>query len=303
MNNLKFQYMKKVILIILFLVSYLTNCQIKATVIDSKTGRVIPYVNIWIKDKNIGTTSNEEGKFVLNNIEKFQKIVFSAIGYETLTLKASTIGNKVKLKPKITVLPKVIISYRKKTKEITIGKFKKSKINFYFSCGKNPWIVARYFNYKTEYDTTPFLKTIRILTKSKVKNSKFIVRLYNVNKDGKPEGYLYNKNIIGVAKKGKHITTIDLSNLKIKFPKQGFFIAIEWLIIAPNKHRFKYKMNDIIFKEISYEPSIGTIPSKTNENSWIFIGGKWKKVWKNNGPLKRYRNKYNLPAIELTLTN
>lgn len=54
---------------------------------------------------------------------------------------------------------------------------------------------------------------------------------------------------------------------------------------------------------ISYEPSIGTIPSETDENSWIFNQGKWRKVWKNNSPIKSYKYKYGLLAIELVLTN
>jgi hypothetical protein len=57
-------------------------------------------------------------------------------------------------------------------------------------------------------------------------------------------------------------------------------------------------------KGTSYEPAVGTIPAETDENSWRFNQGKWRKVWKNNNEtMKKYRNKYNLLAIELTLTN
>ena len=56
-------------------------------------------------------------------------------------------------------------------------------------------------------------------------------------------------------------------------------------------------------KGISYEPSIGTLPTETDENTWIFNKGKWQKIWKNKGSLKRYKGKYNLIAVELTLTN
>jgi hypothetical protein len=62
-------------------------------------------------------------------------------------------------------------------------------------------------------------------------------------------------------------------------------------------------------KGISYEPSIGTVPSETDENSWIFNQGKWRRIWQNKDPnkkirySKKYRNKYSLIAIELSLTN
>lgn len=57
-------------------------------------------------------------------------------------------------------------------------------------------------------------------------------------------------------------------------------------------------------KGISYEPSVGTVPTKTDENSWIYSQGKWRRVWKNNSTaLDRYKDKYSLLAIELRLTN
>jgi hypothetical protein len=56
-------------------------------------------------------------------------------------------------------------------------------------------------------------------------------------------------------------------------------------------------------KGISYEPAVGTVPAETDKNSWIFNKGKWRKVWKNNGGIKKYNGKYSLMAIELTLSN
>ena len=215
------------------------------------------------------------------------------------------------MKSQITELEEIIVSSKKINKELVIGKFKKSKINHYFSCGRQPWISARFFNYKTEYKETPYLNKIKVLTKSNIKDAKFNIRLYDIHENGEPENYIYDQNIIGVAKQGKSVTEIDLSELDIKFPEKGFFIAIEWLIIEGNTHKYTYKMYNSK-KELSgvaYEPSIGTIPSETDKNSWFFIRGKWRKVWQNNSPskkfkyAKKYKNNYSLIAIELSLSN
>ncbi|WP_232731449.1 hypothetical protein [Tenacibaculum sp. SZ-18] len=190
---------------------------------------------------------------------------------------------------------------------MTIGEFKKSKINSYFACGTHPWISARFFKYKPVYKKTPYLKKLRILTNSDVKNPKFNIRLYGINEKGAPENYIYDENIIGIAKKGKKITEVDLSKLNIEFPEKGFFTAIEWLIIEENKYEYKYTMKGSRkkIKGVSYEPAIGVIPTETNENSWRLNKGKWSKVsGKNdNESFKKYRNKYNQLAIELILTN
>ncbi len=299
--------MKRLVTILLLCCTQYCLGQIKSVIVNSETQEPIPYVNIWIENENIGTTSDENGVFSLNS-ENTKNIIFSAIGFETTKINTENIQGKVSLKPKNIELSEVIITPQKRSQKLVIGKFKKSKINHYFGAGgsKTPWIVARYFPYKSEYKNTPFLMKIRMLTDSDVKNAKFNIRLYRVDKNGKPSAYLYDKNIIGIARKGKHITEFDIADLQIKFPQEGFFIAVEWLVIPENKHEYSYTMKGSKkkYKGFSYEPAIGTVPTPTNENTWIFVAGKWKKIPTKAGEdLKRYKGKYNLLALELTLTN
>jgi len=297
--------MKKLLAITILLISNLCFSQLKSVIIDSETKEKIPYVNIWVENENIGTTSNEKGEFELE-IDGTKIILFSAIGFETRKIASDLIKNVLELKPLVTELEEVVIKLKKETKKLKIGKFRKSKINHYFGCGATPWISARFFKYSNEYDLTPFLNKIRLLTESDVNDSKFNIRLYGINENGEPEGYIYDENIIGIAKKGKKITEINVSNLNITFPEEGFFIAIEWLVIENNKYEENYNIQGVgkNITGISYEPAIGTVPTETDENSWIYIQGKWKEIGiNNNGILKNHKNKYDLLAIELTLTN
>ncbi|CAM1369939.1 carboxypeptidase-like regulatory domain-containing protein [Tenacibaculum xiamenense] len=296
--------MKKLLVITFLHIPILSFCQLKSVIINNQTKEKIPYVNIWVENENVGTTSNEKGEFKLE-IDDTKIIIFSAIGFETKKISSDSIKEPLELKPITTELDEIIISSKKSTQELTIGEFKKSKINHYFGCGIKPWITARFFKYNEQYANTPFLKKIRILTKSNVKDSKFNIRLYNINKNGEPENYIHDQNIVGIAKKGKKTTEIDVSELNIEFPERGFFIAIEWLIIEENKHEYNYTMKDSRKKleGISYEPAIGTIPAETDENSWIFNQGKWRKVWQSKSTSRKFENKYHLPAIELTLIN
>jgi hypothetical protein len=296
--------MKKQLAITILLISNLCFSQLKAVIIDNETKEKLPYVNIWVENENIGTTSNENGEFELK-VNGSKIILFSAIGFETKKINSNSIKNIIELKPLVTELKEVIIKSEKLTQKIIIGEFKKSKINHYFACGTNPWIAAKYFEYKEDYNKTSLLNKIRVLTNSDVKDSKFNIRLYSINTNDEPENYIYDKNIIGIAQKGNTITEIDISDLNIIFPKEGFFIAIEWLIIEPNKHEYNYTMQGSKkkLKGISYEPTIGIVPSETDENSWSFNQGKWRKELKNKGTSKKYKDKFSYLAIELTLTN
>ena len=300
------------IVLALLLSTNLAFGQISGVVVNSETKEPIPYVNIWVEDANIGATSNLSGEFSLPKIAIDQILIFSSIGFETkrLELDSKTIQKQVELDPKITELEEVVVLPNQGVLQQVIGSFKKSTIYQSFGCSEKPWIVARFFPYSEHYHQTNFLKSIKFLTKSDVQDAKFNVRLYTVNEQGEPGNYLFDKNIFGIAKKGSKITIVNLSTMQIEFPKSGFFIAIEWLIIEPNKYEFKYTMEGSKRKYdgISFEPSFGTIPSKTAENSWIYSKGKWRKVWKNENQLNHtfssnYDGKYDLIAIELTLSN
>ncbi len=297
--------MKKLILITILLISNYTFSQIQAIIIGNKTDEKIPFVNIWVQNENIGTTSNEQGRFEINDIVGNKLLIFSAIGYSTKKINSDSIKNVIKLEKQITELKEVVVSNKTLYKELTIGSFDKKTINNFFSCGTKPWIAARYFGHSEKYENTRFLKTISFLTRSDLKDSEFNIRLYAVNENGEPEKYIYDKNIFGIARKGRRMTEVDVSKLNIEFPKEGLFIAVEWLIIEKNKHEHEYYLEGSKEKlnGINYEPSLGTFLSETDQNSWIFIQGKWRKVWKRNGSTEKDNYKYSLLAMELILSN
>jgi len=89
------------------------------TMVDATTNEPLPYVNIGILNKGIGTVSNEEGKFVLKIFKEKQgseAIQFSSIGYTTLSMPIKDLVfdtenfQRVKLKPKIEILNEVILT-------------------------------------------------------------------------------------------------------------------------------------------------------------------------------------------------
>jgi len=86
-------------------------------VLDAETQQPIPYVNIGVVKKGIGTVSDEEGFFKLElnaaKLGDMDEILFSALGYETVFVSFSdasrdfSLLNTIKLQPKITALEEV----------------------------------------------------------------------------------------------------------------------------------------------------------------------------------------------------
>ena len=292
--------MKKLLTIIILLVSNLSFGQISAIVIDNDTKEAIPYVNIWVENENIGTTTDENGKFVIDN-SKGQVLILSSLGYETKNLDLSDIPDKIFLIPKAFELDEIIISSKKAKTQKVVGKYNDDDIGFYYASNNKPEIKARLFPYQPSYSETPFITKIKFNIFSDVRKAKFNVRFYSVDEGGEPGNPVYEKNIIGTAKKGVHNITLDLSDTGITFPENGLFVSYEWLIIDDNKLKYSLPNNEIGF---IYEPKIGLLPVTDNQNSWAFRNGKWQKVEKFSGNTpKPYLDNYGTLAIELTLTD
>ena len=83
---------KSLLIILIGLISFSSFSQINGIVKDDKN-QTLPFVNIYVENTYIGTTSNEEGNYELN-IRKSDTytIVFQFLGYKTVkkTVKIET---------------------------------------------------------------------------------------------------------------------------------------------------------------------------------------------------------------------
>ena len=82
---------KKRLWILFLLMSFYVSAQTKGVVVD-ESGKPIPYVNIWIENENIGTTSEENGEFSINS-PKDKNLIFSILGFDKRTIKESEVAN------------------------------------------------------------------------------------------------------------------------------------------------------------------------------------------------------------------
>jgi hypothetical protein len=297
---------EKKLLFGLLLFGFYASAQIKGVVKDSLSGEPIPYVNIWVENETIGTTSEENGSFSLD-IKEEKVLVFSALGYESK--KSSSKNEIILLKPKVFELKEVVISRAIKNKTIKLNGFKKEKISVYYGTGTQPTIIAKKIEPSEQINKHPFLKEINFLSRSHIEKAKIILRFYEVDPEGKPGIDFLDTNIVLEIKKGKKNNRVNLEKYKIRIPEDGLFIAFEWMIIEENKYTYTYTLeeekNKISYKDgISYQPVIGTIPAE-NQSSWHYAKGKWYKRGKfsNVDKLTAYQNKFGELAIELILTN
>ena len=301
--------MNKFLVFFLFL-TFSLSAQIRGVVKDSISGEPIPFVNIWLENETIGTTSEPNGSFSLD-IKDEKVLVFSALGYEVK--KASSKSEVILLKSKVFELKEVVIEQPKFNKEIEVGNYETSG----FRIGLGNINSAVYFKPYDEMITHPFLKEIKFLTKSDIEKAKIRIKILTINADNSPGESLIDEEIIVSVKKGKNKNTIDLSGYRFKIPLNGFFISFEKLLIEENKyyteHTYKdHQGNKITQKSMSIEPELCFIPIEYDIIWQSTINGNWTKskkhILKNpksyeNLLMRKYHDKYLAPSMTITLTN
>ena len=275
----------------------LVNAQIKGKVVDEKNNP-IAYVNIWVESENIGTTANEQGEFTINStIDK--KLIFTAVGFETLTSKISENG-VITLKTHIEELEEVVIGNPKGTEEIELGDFTNGNC---FSFTMGPVIMAQKMEYNDTIAKHKFLKELTFLTTSEKDSVKIIVHFYKPNKDGFPGSDLLDENLIVNLKKGTKKHTLDLKSFNVKFPKKGLFIGFEWMIIEVNKNKNQYKDSKTKQKKVffDYQPYL-ICNKKSDFERYVFISGKWNNSTSGSVDSNEKIKQKDI-ALKLTLTN
>jgi len=303
---------EKRLFVLVFLISVTLSAQIKGVVVD-ENNMPVPYVNIWFENGILVTTSEENGTFILEKKNQEKHLLFSVVGFETKKVEVAQ-AEKVVLKVASIQLDEVAIkrNYLKEKKEI--GYYESSGFRYRM----NYFVNALYFNItEAEREQYPFIKEAKFKTVSKNKNAKIRMYLVEVNEDGSPSENMLSDEVIFEVKKGNSKNTIDFSNQKIMVPEKGFFIVFEKLKIEQNKHYEEYAIRDkngnkAKHKGMSYQPDIPLVAVKEAIGWNKHVNNKWEKSAKTmlqnpnsyeNILMKKYHNKYLVPAVNITITN
>ena len=285
-------------LLLFFLFSFSLSAQTKGVVVD-EFNKPVSYVNIWVENENNSTTSEENGEFTINCLPN-KNLVFSALGFEKKTVKASE-AEKVILKINALELSEIVIAKRFETREIEIGKVKNESYQAFES---GPRIDAKFFPYLAKYKKTKYIKQVAILTDSQLESTSFKIHFYAVNTDGSPGEELLQKDYLVSVKKGVKKSFFNVVDFNLKMPKTGIFVGFEKLIIERNK----------LEKEVIDSNTKTTTIQKTyfpfvlynyveRKFIYIFSKGKWNRQTKEDINNPSDKMMVYEPAINLILTN
>jgi hypothetical protein len=259
----------------LFLV-YPSYSQIKGKCID-EYGKGIPYVNISIKGKAIGTVSNLEGNFSIENtsVTENDYLIFSHMNFDKKTISIPLKKDQILLNAKVENLKEVIVSNKKrKVKEKIVGtKTETESILINFTSNSLGTEIGKIITVKKNkvYD----LKNVQFnLPELGYKSATFRINFYTIV-EGTIDLVKINRteNVVKVTKSG--MAKLDLSNQDLSFESE-FLVAVEWIDFE-NKENITNQENAIKFSSAVFS---GPYVSRDNINL------KWEneKLMLNIGP-------------------
>jgi len=214
----------------------------KGKLVDAETKEPLPYVNIGVYGKGIGTVSDEEGLFHLpidkSRLRDTDVVQFSSIGYETIKKNISDLKFAYNVYPEIPMQPKNV-----KLDEVVVtnqGAFEVNDIVGYQNYGEKVYgywkdNIALGGELATKIKVKKGLRELNTLFFDVYANSSdsllIRVNLYEVGKSKKNPGNSLNssnKNILYTIYPTTKIAIVDLKPYSI-YVKDDFFVSLELL--------------------------------------------------------------------------
>jgi hypothetical protein len=208
--------------------------QLTGTVTDKETGEILPFANVGILNKGIGTVTNEQGVYVLDisGTHPEDTVRISYLGYQTLAWKVKEYlenyegghANHIGLSKRNNQLKEVVIRARDFVHKTTGNTTHSHSVSGGFSYNdlgseigvpmrvkRKTWIEDANFNIANNTYDSLF----------------FRVNIYTM-KNGMPDSSLLQKPIFVTTKIKTGTLTVDLKPFDLVVDSD-FFVSLEWL--------------------------------------------------------------------------
>lgn len=250
--------MKVFISILIGLISTIVHSQektISGKVLNFANSEPLAYVNIGIKNKTVGTVSNNNGLFNLllnDKVTSKDTIIFSYIGFKTekyLVSELNKIKDPILLQPKNMELDEVVVSSNKvKLKPKKIGRTSKglglTHANFYSYYEKDvDDRLSKERGMKFKIRRNCHIEDLNFnITSNDFTSLKFRVNLYKIE-NGLPTELLINENIVFEIKDnflGWFKVELVPYNIYLKEDVEEVAVTIQWLESVKKNEKSKY---------------------------------------------------------------
>ncbi|HLW63072.1 MAG TPA: carboxypeptidase-like regulatory domain-containing protein [Flavobacterium sp.] len=261
--------MKK--LMVLLLITHFTVFGQVSGIVLNTEHQPVNYTNIWVLDGSDGATTDSLGMFTISSALANDTLVFNASGYTILKEKAEQ-SDTIVLEAYEIPQPELIV-YPEKYLHHTIGE--PHYENMYFQPGNVPYMYGRFFENNEEVKEVQYVDRVLVYTKSAVADATIKIRLMRMDEYGCPGNDLLTEPIIANVRRGNRKNALKVLKYNVKLPKNGIFVAVEWLITENNQFRpANFVKGEKLFEDFRYQPDV--MNNKVEKtSSFRYMHGEW----------------------------
>jgi L-rhamnose mutarotase len=196
----------------------------------------LPFVNIILKNKNVGTYSNEQGHFSIF-CEQNDTLLFSAIGFETKSVSCFEVKDTIFLNTQLNLLPELTIKGNKdkhKTQKLTIGNIKNKWQGSFTDVCEGLLFIPNEKKVNAKIISAIFrLDRLESDMKGKsIKSKEMLVRLTLYTRKTNsvfPDKSIAKTSLTQKVKPHQKVVRFDITEWDLRLPTEGIFVGIEFL--------------------------------------------------------------------------
>ena len=121
---------------------------VSGVVTDASTGKVVAGANVIVEGTDLGSAADEEGRYIIEGIEKGTSITTTAIGYEDLTLFADSEELNFELTPAAIEMSSLEVLASRASEKTAVAYSDVSKDEFSFKIRFSGYPVSNEFSSK-----------------------------------------------------------------------------------------------------------------------------------------------------------
>ena len=277
--------------LILFVFSFTPPCVFAQTTIKGKiiiegSEQPVSYALISEPQHRFGTYADAQGRFSAQIPAGIDTLLISCVGFQNLLLPLTGLSDTsvFRLRSKPTILTEIVVR-GKKPRLTTVGATRKLSPIIWGNCSGRNMEFALYV--RNASGIRGYLDRVSyLIARGGVPTAPFRVRIY-ANTEGEPGEDMLPESVVIAARRGNTWCEIDLSRYQIAFPKEGLFIAMEWLPTDESRYKFgtsfkllggKKKVRACFGQYLAFSRELRTA------TYWERVNG---GTWRRNAPLSR----------------
>lgn len=196
--------------------------------IKDSFGKPLPYASV-IWGRSMGLVSDTSGCLKIIDKSKIDSLIITAIGFTRKVISKESILNKSKIEIILqsgnVELPEVIVAKYSVNKEFgTVVKKETSYFKNRICINLQSALLVKSYEHPSQCKSI----SVFIVKESSVELP-YQLRLYDIGADSLPGKDLITENIIVNSYKTNSWNTYSFDSGYVQLPKNGFFVAIEWL--------------------------------------------------------------------------